>query len=152
MPKSVKCKREDNQKEGLEAKITRKMRRKEEDNFDILKTSPTIESSAKSSELKPKKYDQDSKLENAPLAATNVNFKGGKVKKLASIFGKSNYKEVRKDLERVIQAREPSLARNTANGRGSELDSGKKRTWDLSHKVAATPPNVIGCEAKPRRN
>ena len=78
MPKSVKRKREDYLKESLEDKITRNMRRKEEDNSDILKTSPTIEASAKSSKLKPKNYNQDSKLENAPLAATDVNFKGGK--------------------------------------------------------------------------
>ena len=55
-----------------------------------------------------------------------------------------------KVLERVSQAKEPSLASSTANGRGSEIDPEKKRTWDLRHKVAATPSNVIGGEVKPR--
>ena len=59
IPKSVKRKREYNLKESLEAKINLNKRRKEEDNFDILKTSPTIEASATSSKLKSENYNQD---------------------------------------------------------------------------------------------
>ena len=81
------------------------------------------------------------------MAAENDKFQGGKVLKIASIFEKIKYKEV---LERVSPAVNPSLA-SIANGRGSEIDPQKKRTWDLSHKGAATPSNHIGGEVKPGR-
>ena len=75
MPRSVKRKRaEEDLKESLEEK--RNMRRKEDDNSDVQKTSPTNESSAKSPKLKIKIFEKLPKLENALLAATNDKFKG----------------------------------------------------------------------------
>ena len=84
------------------------------------------------------------------LAARIDGFNVGKVKELASIFGKMRSKEVRNISKGVSQARYPGLARATANGREPNIDSGKKRTWELSQKVAAMPPNVIGAETGPR--
>ena len=59
-------------------------------------------------------------------------------------------KEVRNNSEGVSQASNPGLASAIANGREPYKDSGKKRTWELSQKVAAMPPNVIGAETGPR--
>ena len=93
-------------------------------------------------------YGSQNIIINITVAAEIDKFQGGKLRKITSIFGKIRNKEV---LERVSQVVNHSLA-SIANGRGSEIDPQKKRTWDLSHKMAATPSTVIGGEVKPRRN
>ena len=150
VPMSGKRKRcEDYLNEKLE--VNRSVRRKEEDRPEVQNT-PTNENIATSSTFKYENLKKVSKFENAPLnlAARTDGFNVGKVKQLASIFGKFKNKEVNNISEGVSQANDPGLASKLANGREPSKSSGKKRTWELGQKGAVLPPNVIGADFDPR--
>ena len=148
MPMSGKRKRgEDNLKEKLEINIS--VRRIEEERPDVQKTPANVCLAISSQKFNFENVKKTLNLENAPLtvAAKTSGFNGGNVKKLASIFGN---KEVKNISERVSQAIDPGLASKLANGREPRKSSGKKRTWELGQKGAVLPPNVIRADCDPR--
>ena len=97
------------------------------------------------------KVENISNFKIAPLtvAAQTSGLNGGKVMKLASIFGNLRSKEVKNNLKGVSQAEDPGLANRLANGREPSMGTGKKRTWELGQKGAVLPPNVIGADFVP---
>ena len=147
-----KRKRVEDLKEKSEEK--RSVRKKEEELPDILNTPANVCLTESSGEFENENVKVENTVSNfkiAPLtvAAKTIGLNGGKVKKLASIFGNLKSKEVKNFPKGASQADDPGLANRLANGREPSMGNGKKRTWELGQKGAVLPPNVIGADFVP---
>ena len=148
-----KRKREEDLIENYEnSKEKRSVRkRKEEDLPDTVNTPANVCIAKSSGEFVIENVNVKNNFQNfkiAPLtvAANNIGLNGGKVKKLASIFGNVKIKEVKNIQKGASQAEDHGLANRLANEREPSMETEKKRTWELGQKGAVLPPNVIGAD------